>query len=98
MLGEFIRKQREKRSITQKYLASKLGFTCSTYRRIEYGEREVKNSEAMKLAEIFGIPLEDFLDERDEPSKNTGRSKQLICVFVAERIFDGIVNQINCVC
>lgn len=98
MLGDFIREQRERRSITQKYLASKLGFSCSTYRRIEYGEREIKESEAMKLAEIFGMSLEDFLNGREETRKNTGRMKQVFLYVVAERIFEEVINQVNCVC
>ena len=97
MLGDFIREQREKRSITQKYLASKLGFSCSTYRRIEYGEREIKKSEATKLAEIFGIPIEDFLNSIEEPRKNTGKIKQVFLYVVAEKVLEGIVNQIECV-
>ena len=98
MLGDFIREQREKRSITQKYLASKLGFSCSTYRRIEYGERKIKESEAIKLAEVFGMSLEDFLNGREEPRKNTGRIKQVFLYVVAERIFKEVINQVNCVC
>ena len=97
MLGDFIREQREKRYITQKYLASKLGFSCSTYRRIEYGEREIKESEAIKLAEIFGMSLEDFLNGREEPRKNTGGFKQVFLYIVAERIFEEVINQVNCV-
>ena len=97
MLEDFIREQREKRSITQGYLASKLGFSCSTYRRIEYGEREIKKSEAIKLAEIFGIPIENFLDGIEEPRKNTGKIKQVFLYVVAERVLEGIVSQIECV-
>ena len=98
MLRDFIREQREKRSITQKYIASKLGFSCSTYRRIECGEREIKESEAIKLAEILGIPFEDFLDEREVQRKSTGRFKKVFLYILAEEIFERVVSQIESVC
>ena len=66
MLGNFIRKQRKKRLITQEQLASELGLSRATYMQIELGKRELKVSEAIKLAEIFHMSIEDFLDEREQ--------------------------------
>ncbi len=68
MLGNFIRKQRKKCLITQEHLASKLGLSRATYVQIELGKRELKVSEAIKLAEILDMPIEDFLNEREQPS------------------------------
>lgn len=68
MLGDFIRKQRKKRLITQERLASELGLSRSTYVQIELGKRELKVSEARKLAEAFDMSLGDFLNEREQPS------------------------------
>lgn len=68
MLGDFIHKQRKRRLITQRDLASELGLSRSTYVQIEHGRRELKVSEAMKLAEIFDMSVEDFLNEREHPS------------------------------
>lgn len=68
MLEDFIHKQRKKRSITQERLASELGLSRSTYVQIELGKRELKVSEAKKLAEIFDMSLEDFLNEREQSS------------------------------
>ena len=67
MLGNFIREQRKKRLITQEQLASGIGLSRATYTQIELGRRELKVGEAIKLAEIFDMPIEDFLNER-EPS------------------------------
>ncbi len=67
MLGDFIREQRKKRLITQEHLASKLGLSRATYVQIELGKRELKVSEAIKLAEIFDMPIEDFLNKREQP-------------------------------
>ena len=66
MLGNFIREQRKKRLITQEQLASELGLSRATYMRIELGKRELKVSEAIRLAGIFDMPIEDFLDEREQ--------------------------------
>ena len=68
MLGDFICEQREKRLITQEHLASKLGLSRVAYVQIELGKRELNVSEAIKLAEIFDMSIEDFLDEREQPS------------------------------
>ena len=68
MLGNFIREQRKKHLITQEHLASELGLSRATYMQIELGNRELKVSEAIKLTEIFDMPLEDFLNERQQPS------------------------------
>ena len=61
MLAKFIQQQRKKNGLTQEYLASELGISRPTYMQIERGKRELTVIEAKKLAEIFGITLEDFL-------------------------------------
>ena len=67
MLGNFIREQRKKRRIGQGELASELGISRATYVQIEFGKRELKVSEARKLAEVFDMSLEDFLNEKEQP-------------------------------
>ncbi|MDD4624921.1 MAG: type II toxin-antitoxin system antitoxin SocA domain-containing protein [Candidatus Paceibacterota bacterium] len=69
MLAKFIQQQRTKRKMTQEYLASELGISRPTYLQIERGEREVVISEAKKLAAIFGMPLINFLSEK-EPGRS----------------------------
>ena len=65
-LGKFIKQQRAKHDMTQEYLASKLDISRPTYIQIERGGRDLSISEAKKLAELFGMTLLDFLDEKDE--------------------------------
>lgn len=62
----FIKTQRTKRNMTQAYLASELGISRPTYLQIERGERELTISEAKKLAALFDMSLEHFLEERNE--------------------------------
>lgn len=66
MLGKFIQQQRARHTMTQEYLASKLGMSRPTYMQIERGERELRVTEAKKLAAIFDMTRENFLDEKEE--------------------------------
>jgi len=65
MLGKFIQQLRKKHRFTQKYIASALGISRPTYMQIELGERDLTITEAKKLAEVFDIPLENFLREKE---------------------------------
>jgi len=71
MLGKFIQKQRTKRDITQERLALELGISRPTYAQIERDERELTISEAKKLAGIFDMSFEDFLDSKESKHKVT---------------------------
>lgn len=64
MLARFIQQQRKKNNLSQEYLADRLGISRPTYMQIEQGQRDVTVTEAAKLADIFGMTLEDFLSER----------------------------------
>jgi transcriptional regulator with XRE-family HTH domain len=61
----FLKKIRLKKEINQETVAKKIGVSRTTYIQIEKGERELKVSEAKKLANYFGISIEDFLEGRD---------------------------------
>ncbi|MFH1444510.1 MAG: type II toxin-antitoxin system antitoxin SocA domain-containing protein [Candidatus Peregrinibacteria bacterium] len=67
MLSKFIQRQRIKRNLTQEYLASELKMSRPTYMQIERGEREITISEAKKLAAIFDMSLEEFLQKQEMP-------------------------------
>lgn len=68
-LNQFIKQQRIKHEFTQEYLAFELGISRPTYIQIEQGKRELTVSEAVKLAAIFEMTLENFVDVK-EPSRN----------------------------
>lgn len=61
----FLKEIREKKEINQETVAKKIGVSRPTYVQIEKGVRELRVSEAKKLANYFGIPLADFLEGRD---------------------------------
>lgn len=65
MLGKFIQQQRLKRNMTQEFLASRLSLSRPTYMQIEQGKRDITITEAKKLAQLFDIPLENFLEGKE---------------------------------
>lgn len=65
MLAKFIQEQRKKRNLTQEFLASALKISRPTYMQIEQGERDLTITEAKKLAEVFDIPFEKFLEGKE---------------------------------
>lgn len=61
-----LKELRESRGITQTFIAKKLGFEyVSSYNKIELGKRKLNVFEAKKIAEIFGVKIEDLFFEND---------------------------------
>ncbi|PJC42700.1 MAG: XRE family transcriptional regulator, partial [Candidatus Pacebacteria bacterium CG_4_9_14_0_2_um_filter_36_8] len=65
MLAKFIQEQRKKCNLTQEFLASALKISRPTYVQIEQGERDLTITEAKKLADVFEIPFENFLEGKE---------------------------------
>lgn len=65
MLAKFIEKYRKKHKLTQEYLAKKLGISRPTYIQLERGERDLTVPEAKKLAGLFGLTLDNLLNEEE---------------------------------
>jgi len=79
MLSKFIQQLRKKNNLTQEFLASKIGISRPTYIQIEQGERDLTITEAQKLARVFDIPFEDFLQGKEETKtiiRVEGKKKQ----------------------
>jgi len=78
----FLKKLRQKQDISQEFLAKKIGVSRPTYAQIEKGGRDMSVKEAQKLAQFFGLSLEDFLsgkknlEPKVELEKNTKQIKQ----------------------
>ena len=58
--GRKIRKLRELRNFTQKYMAERLGITQSNYARIENNKINLTESRLKKIAEILGTDKESI--------------------------------------
>ncbi len=79
MLAKYIQEQRKKRSLTQEFLAFALKISRPTYMQIEQGERDLTITEAKKLAEVFDISFESFLEGKENTKtvvKIEGKKKQ----------------------
>jgi transcriptional regulator with XRE-family HTH domain len=66
MNSNYIKALREKKGLTQEFMAGELRVSRPTYAQIEKGEREITVNEAKKIAGIFGFSLDDFLAEKSE--------------------------------
>lgn len=64
-MHEFIKKMREKRKISQENLSGYLGCSRQTYTQIENGNRDITLTEMKKLAGMFDIPLDRFVNESE---------------------------------
>ncbi len=60
-MNTFLKKLRQEQNISQEFLAKKVGVSRPTYAQIENGSRKMLVEEAQKLAQFFGLSLEDFL-------------------------------------
>ncbi|MEM4546838.1 MAG: helix-turn-helix transcriptional regulator [Nitrososphaerota archaeon] len=65
-----LRKLRKKKEITQKELAERLGVSQPYISMLERGKRFPTLRIAMKLADIFGVPIEQLFPKRKEGEEN----------------------------
>lgn len=69
MLGNYIKKLRKESGFSQDYMAEKIGLSRPTYAQVEEGEKSLTIEEATKLAFVFGMTFEDFLNKREKKVK-----------------------------
>lgn len=68
-LSQTIKKLRLQNDFSQEFVAKKLEMSRPTYTQIEKGERDLRISEAQKLASVFSMSLKDLLDGRKKEIK-----------------------------
>lgn len=78
MISYFIQKLRKEKGLSHEFMASKLNISRPTYVQIEEGKRDITITEAKNLSNLFGLTLDDFLQEKEtnvivtiEEDKNT---------------------------
>lgn len=64
---------REEEGITQKELANAIGINASVMNRIEAGKRPLRDDEAVKIADFFGVTI-DYLFGRTKVKNPQGPS------------------------
>lgn len=63
LFGKYIKEARERKKLSQHEVAVRLGLSQSYVSRIEKGEREVDLAVAIKLCEVLGYDLRDFINK-----------------------------------
>lgn len=59
--GELIRKERERRELTQSEVAQMVGIHQTYYSKLELAKREVDLVTAIKICKALGLDLSDFI-------------------------------------
>ncbi len=77
--AQFIKELREKRGFSQQEVADRLEIARTSYLSIEQGKRELSLSEAHKLADMFGIEIEDL---QSEMIPNYEKYKEIILAYL----------------
>ena len=65
-LGSYIKSRRKNLGMTQKQLAENVGVTDVIISRYENGEREPSFTEFIKLCEVLGMNIDDFIGKEVE--------------------------------
>jgi transcriptional regulator with XRE-family HTH domain len=69
-IGGFLRKLRNKFSLTQEFIAKKVGLSRPTLNKIEANKAELSLLQAKKLADFYNLPLADLLSGQDSMNSN----------------------------
>lgn len=76
---KFIKELRLKKGLCQSSVAEKIGISRTSYIAFEQGKNELSLSEAIKLADFFGISLEEI---KSGLKPNYAKYKQMILAFL----------------
>lgn len=77
--ASYIKALRIERGLSQSFIGDKLGLSRPSYTAIERGTRELTLPEAEKLAELFGISIEEFTHAT---TPHYEKYKQMILAFL----------------
>ena len=77
--ASFIKALRMERGLSQSFIGEKLDLSRPSYTAIEQGTRELTLQEAEKLAELFGISIEEFANAT---TPHYEKYKQMILVYL----------------
>src|SRR5690625_937040 len=67
-IGKRIINLREKHNLSQRELATRLDINVSVMNRIESGERAIRDTELIKIAQIFNVKTDYLLGLTDSPT------------------------------
>lgn len=67
-VSDILYKLRVNKNLSQQNIADELGVDISTYSRYEKGKAELKISHAKRLADFYGLTLDQFYSYGEEPA------------------------------
>jgi transcriptional regulator with XRE-family HTH domain len=68
-IGKIIKKYREDKNLTQKQIADLIHMHRSNYSRVEAGERELSIEAIQKVATLFGMTIDQLVNEETIPQE-----------------------------
>ncbi len=77
-IGNSISRVRRESALSQAELAKRIGMSQQYVASIEAGERRVQIGELLKVAELFQLPIEEFLPGRKEQKKTGPKPKVVL--------------------
>jgi transcriptional regulator with XRE-family HTH domain len=88
-IHEKLRVMRQCKNWTQEELAEKLGWSVKGYAKIERGEVGVKLDKLAKVAEVFGVDIQEFVDTKEKTVFNfaencTQQGNNIHCIVLSE--------------
>lgn len=75
-----IKKLRELRNLTQKYMADELSMTQANYSKLEAGEIDIPYSRIIQIAKLLKSNIEDLVSHNEKRVFNKHQHK-FICMF-----------------
>lgn len=91
-IGKKIKSLRQKANLSQDDFAKALNISRVTFSQIEQGERELKHSELIKIAELFEISLDDLI-RSEVVHKTSTTPKEEDPFYKFKQVFLYILNQ-----
>ena len=76
-LGNLILKYRKQNNLSQEDLAKEIGVTRQTISKWELNETSPDLKQAAKLAELFGVGVNDLINERNKEDGIKSKDKQI---------------------
>lgn len=80
-IAERVRQLREEREMSQPVVAGVLGVTYQSYQKIEAGKVSLRASTIAKLANLFGVPVEQLYGEVGDVMQNAPEVAHVIAIM-----------------
>ena len=77
MIGEKLKRLRQKKKLTQTEFANKIGISRGTYAHYEINKRQPDYQTLIKIADFFNVSTDFLLGVTDNPSRDETKEQKL---------------------